>query len=92
MSGGRSYTDCATHDEFCDTTVGSGREDEEEGSEGKYDEVNRVLRRDGAGSWPVRFPRRVVSSKYTLFACSSPFFFFHRKSISTADSAEAFGK
>ena len=31
MSGGLSYTGGATHDEFCDTTVGSGREHEEGG-------------------------------------------------------------
>ena len=43
MSGGWSYTGGATHDAFCDTTVGSGRENEEEGREGKYDEVDRAL-------------------------------------------------
>jgi hypothetical protein len=59
MSGGWSYTGGATHDEFCDTTVGSGREDEEGGREGKYNEVDRALHQ--TESWPVLLPRHVVS-------------------------------
>ena len=102
MSGGWSYTGCATHGDFCDKAVGSSRGDEEKGREGKYDEVDQVsfvLKRvepNGARSWPG-LPRRVVSSQYTLFACSSPFFsstvyLFQLSTALKACSKRVFGK